>query len=242
MSKKKRKQQKELEKLIEGLLILCLVGAFLLVYNATKSFAAAGVAAALVVGIFIAIQLYRNLLYAERMKKSGIKDIDEMDGRQFEHYLGYLFQAYGYKVQVTRAAGDYGADLVLTKAGKKIVVQAKRYSKTVGLKAVQEVKAAIAHYQASEGWVIANREYSDEAYSLAKSNGIRLINREGLIEMILKLNPGAAPSAKAVKQQLPQENRKCTRCGSNMVLRKGPKGEFYGCSSYPKCRNIANVK
>jgi restriction system protein len=131
-----------------------------------------------------------------------------MDGRQFEHYLGHLFKAHGFTVQVTRAAGDYGADLLIVKNGKKIAVQAKRYSKTVGLKAVQEVKASIAHYGASEGWVVANREYSDEAYSLAKSNNIRLINREQLIEMI---------------------------------LRKSTKREFYGCSTYPKCRNMKAI-
>ncbi|WEK56346.1 MAG: topoisomerase DNA-binding C4 zinc finger domain-containing protein [Candidatus Cohnella colombiensis] len=30
----------------------------------------------------------------------------------------------------------------------------------------------------------------------------------------------------------------CSRCGNLMVLRKGPKGEFWGCSTFPKCRNI----
>ena len=38
----------------------------------------------------------------------------------------------------------------------------------------------------------------------------------------------------------------CSRCGSKMVLRIAKKGvnqgnEFYGCSSYPKCRNIKKI-
>ena len=38
----------------------------------------------------------------------------------------------------------------------------------------------------------------------------------------------------------------CLRCGSKMVLRLAKKGEhagreFYGCSMYPKCRNIENI-
>ncbi|MCR8636962.1 restriction endonuclease [Paenibacillus radicis (ex Xue et al. 2023)] len=37
-------------------------------------------------------------------------------------------------------------------------------------KPFKKYKASIAHYGASEGWVIANREYTDEAYALAKSN------------------------------------------------------------------------
>lgn len=30
----------------------------------------------------------------------------------------------------------------------------------------------------------------------------------------------------------------CGECGSNMVLRKGKYGQFYGCPQYPKCTGI----
>lgn len=29
----------------------------------------------------------------------------------------------------------------------------------------------------------------------------------------------------------------CPKCASVMTLRKGPKGHFFGCSSFPKCRH-----
>ncbi len=89
--------------------------------------------------------IIRCLDRVEKLKKSGIADIDKMDGRQFELYLGHLFKSHGFDSQVTRSAGDYGADLVISKSGKKIVVQAKLYSKNVGISAVQEVTGAIAH-------------------------------------------------------------------------------------------------
>lgn len=38
-----------------------------------------------------------------------------------------------------------------------------------------------------------------------------------------------------------EKSRICCECGSVMVLRKGRYGEFYGCSSYPKCRHTENV-
>lgn len=34
-------------------------------------------------------------------------------------------------------------------------------------------------------------------------------------------------------------NNVCPRCGSSLVKRKGKKGEFMGCRSFPKCRFIA---
>ncbi|ALP39100.1 restriction endonuclease [Paenibacillus sp. IHB B 3084] len=133
---------------------------------------------------------------AERLKRSGIGQIDKMEGVQFEQYLGHLFRSQGYKAEVTRAAGDFGADLVLSKNGRRIVVQAKRYSKNVGLKAVQEVQGARAHYKASEAWVVTNSKFTQQAFQLARSNGVRLIGREELVEMLLQMKERMSPSKK----------------------------------------------
>jgi len=34
----------------------------------------------------------------------------------------------------------------------------------------------------------------------------------------------------------------CPACGKRMVLRGGKYGQFYGCSSYPRCRKIVNLR
>lgn len=57
----------------------------------------------------------------------------------------------------------------------------------VGLKAVQEVQTAIAHYRAQDAIVGTNSDFTEQAYNLAKSNRVRLINREELIEMVLAM-------------------------------------------------------
>ncbi|MBL4765845.1 MAG: NERD domain-containing protein [Colwellia sp.] len=41
-----------------------------------------------------------------------------------------------------------------------------------------------------------------------------------------------------------EKTKSCSKCGANMVLRKATKGknagnEFWGCSAFPKCRNVA---
>ncbi|POR28629.1 restriction endonuclease [Paenibacillus polymyxa] len=146
-----------------------------------------------VVLLMISIQRKRT----KRLKRSGITQIDKMDGVQFEHYLGHLFRFQGYKAEVTQATGDFGADLIVLKEGKRIVVQAKRYSKNVGLKAVQEVQSARAHYRANSAWVVTNSNFTQQAYELAKSNGVRLINRDELIEMLLQMKGKCSVSKKA---------------------------------------------
>ena len=47
-------------------------------------------------------------------------------------------------------------------------------------KSVQEVTAAIAHYNADEGMVITNSTFTQAAIDLADSNDITLIDREKL--------------------------------------------------------------
>src|SRR5690242_16645676 len=98
-------------------------------YLLTQSAVAAVITFILVLGITISIRLIIDKQREERLRKSGIYDIDKMDGRQFELYLGLLYKALGYKSEVTRLAGDYGADLILEKNGVRTVVQAKCYSK-----------------------------------------------------------------------------------------------------------------
>ena len=114
---------------------------------------------------------------------SDITSIDIMEGYEFEEYLKSMFFYLGYAVEVTKKSRDYGADLVLVKDGAKIIVQAKRYNKTVGSKAVSEAVGALKHYLASEAWVVTNGHFSEQAETLAKENGIRLIDREELMEL-----------------------------------------------------------
>ncbi|MCF7794745.1 type I DNA topoisomerase [Patescibacteria group bacterium] len=43
-----------------------------------------------------------------------------------------------------------------------------------------------------------------------------------------------------LKEQFKGE--KCEKCGSEMTVKKGKYGYFKGCSNYPKCKNIQNIK
>lgn len=240
MAKSKAKQEDEMIKGILGLIILVgLFGTFFL----TKSFSAAFIVTGLLFLLFIVVLILQQMKAAERIRKSGINDIDQMDGREFEIYLGHLFKGLRYKVEVTRAAKDYGADLIIEKGGKKIAVQAKRYAKNrVGIDAVQQIHSAKDHYRATDAWVITNHEeYTDEAKTLAVSCGVRLIDRSGLMNMMIQADPGAVSDPKTILEQAATEEKICDRCGQPMVRRKSRRGEFYGCSAYPRCRRIIPI-
>ena len=106
-----------------------------------------------------------------------------ISGEGFELYLKKLYTKLGYKVELTKATGDQGADLILYKDGLKIVVQAKFYSSSVGNKAVQEVAGAIKFYDADYGVVVTNNLFTKSAIELADSNNIELIDKFKLNEL-----------------------------------------------------------
>lgn len=110
--------------------------------------------------------------------------IDSMTGIEFEEMLRKYYQEQGFYVNSTPKSNDYGADLVVEKFGEKFVIQAKRYSSNVGVKAIQEVVSAINYYKADKGIVVTNSYFTKNAIKLAKTNGIQLVERDELEKML----------------------------------------------------------
>lgn len=158
----------------------------------------------------------------QRLAASGIADIDAMDGKAFEEYLEVLFGKLGYKVERTRYVGDYGADLITHKEGVKTVIQAKRYRKAVGIKAVQEAVAAKGMYGCTEAMVVTNSTYTRAAVELARANGVVLWDRNRLVETLLSVRGETgtiSPASQSLAPQPPAPNPRasvasnCATCG-----------------------------
>ncbi|WP_238343585.1 restriction endonuclease [Gracilibacillus saliphilus] len=145
----------------------------------------------LFIALFVIYEIIIKIIKEYRLKRSGIKDIDEMSGNKFEEYLLILLKGRGSKVKLTPKTGDYGADLILDTKNNKIVVQAKRYKKNVGVRAVQEIVSAQKYYKADECWVITNSLFTKQAINLASSSNVRLINRSELMDWMIKYNKSA---------------------------------------------------
>lgn len=121
-----------------------------------------------------------NLIHSELIKK-----IDRMLGKEFELFSLRLLERFGYWGYQTADSGDYGADLIVFKDGLKIVVQTKRYSKSVGMKAIQEVLGAVKYYNADKALVITNSRFTKQAYNLAAKGGVDLCDRSQLFDLIV---------------------------------------------------------
>ena len=125
---------------------------------------------------------YKKMLESSKAKNYYFKDLS---GTDFEKLLYRLYEKMGYIVQLTGKGGDQGGDLVVTKGGKRIVVQAKRYQDLVNNKAIQEAVAAKGIYNCDNATVVVTSDFTDSALELAKANYVYLINGKKLKELLL---------------------------------------------------------
>lgn len=100
----------------------------------------------------------------------------------FEGLCAETLRERGWQASTTQASGDQGADVIAVKDGMRLVLQCKLYSGTVGNKAVQEVAAAMAHYGADHGAVVATNGFTKSAATLAASTGVHLLHFDDLVD------------------------------------------------------------
>ncbi|MDO8464208.1 MAG: restriction endonuclease [Gallionella sp.] len=115
--------------------------------------------------------------WQQRFGAAKASELDELTGVEFEEFLAGLYRAQGYAAEHTPTSGDYGADLILSKDGRRIAVQAKRYVGSVGVQAVQEALSGQAYYQCHTAWVITTGAFTTNALVLAQKSGVKMIGR-----------------------------------------------------------------
>lgn len=117
----------------------------------------------------------------EKIELSGKYTLNNITtGTQFELYLVNLFKDLGYKVKHNGKSGDQGADLILKKEDYVYAVQAKYYTGKLSNTPVQEIAGALKFYNANQGVVVTNSEFTPGAEELAKANNVILIDGKDL--------------------------------------------------------------
>ncbi len=115
----------------------------------------------------------RDALY----RASGQAAVDAMTGVEFEHYVAAVLRGTGYSVELTRATGDFGVDLIATRDGVRTAVQCKRQNRVVNGAAIQQVVAGAAVHDCTATMVVTNHRYTRAAAQLAEVHGCVLVDR-----------------------------------------------------------------
>ena len=99
----------------------------------------------------------------------------QMDGHQFEQYCADLLAKIGYtNVEVTKASGDFGIDVLAEKDGVTYAIQCKYYTDKVGNHAVQEAFAGKEYYDRMVAVVMTNSTFTPAAIETAKQTHVLL--------------------------------------------------------------------
>lgn len=128
------------------------------------------------------------------------KDVSVNDGtnlaamhwEDFEHLVRELFEMEfaqnGGEVRVTQASRDGGVDAIVFDPdplrGGKIVIQAKRYTNTVGVSAVRDLYGTVINEGANSGILITTSDYGHDSYDFAKDKPLKLLNGGHLLALL----------------------------------------------------------
>jgi restriction system protein len=131
-------------------------------------------------------------------QKEVIGDINEqlnlaaMDWNDFEHLVREIFEKEfsenGGEVKVTQASRDGGVDAIAFDPdpirGGKIIIQAKRYTNTVGVNAVRDLYGTVMNEGATKGILVTTSNYGSDAYDFANGKPLTLLNGSNLLYLL----------------------------------------------------------
>ena len=124
----------------------------------------------------------------------GTTNLAAMDWEEFEHLVRELFEkefaSRGGEVHVTQSSSDGGVDAVAFDpdpiTGGKIIIQAKRYTRTVGVAAVRDLYGTTMNEGASKGILVTTADYGPDAHKFASDKPLTLMSGANLLQLLEK--------------------------------------------------------
>ena len=115
-------------------------------------------------------------------------DLYEVDPTSFENLVADLFRAMGMQAVTTQRSNDGGVDVDALDPtpirGGKIVVQVKRYRKTVPPDAVRNLYGTVQATGANKGVLVTTSRFGPGSYTFANGKPIELIAGTELVDLL----------------------------------------------------------
>jgi hypothetical protein len=177
--------------------------------------------------------------------------LSELEWKRFENLVEGYFSAIGLKTRPNRPGADGGVDIHLLHPDTNQVgsiVQCKSWHVyDVGVKPVRELYGVMAADHIPEGVFVTTGDYTAEARSFAAGKQLTLIDGRDLLARLAALPSEKQASLLAAITAGDYKTPTCPRCGIKMVRRQNKKqllgsSAFWGCPSYPRCRQTFPIK
>lgn len=159
--------------------------------------AAAQSSAGILALLFLLLASFSLVLEYRRKRlldlQTSLATIRALPQQRFQQFIAEVFQGQGYTVaQWGNAAPDRGVDLMLTRAGEKVLVQCRRWrSETIDVAFVRQLYDAMESEHASGCVFLASGTYSGAALQFAAGKPVRLIGGGELAGMLREMKRAA---------------------------------------------------
>ncbi len=246
MSSNRRKQNKRIEEICSAASsVTTLVALYFLLKFHNHWQAVIACVFIFLICLLVAAFAISRILKRKRIDKAMVTDdYDKMSGEDFEYFCADILRGNGFKdVEVTKASGDHGIDVLAKKDGIKYAIQCKRYSKPVGNKAVQEAYSGKDIYKADVAVVMSNMDFTAQAIEDAQKLKVELWDRNKIYSLQNKSTVEIQTQNKTKEEK---DDLICPKCGGTLIVRTAKKGpnagsQFYGCSNYPNCKYTRDI-
>jgi restriction system protein len=144
------------------------------------------------------------------LSEDGATNLAAMNWEEFEHLVRDIFDkefaSRGGEVRVTQSSSDGGVDAIGFDpdpiSGGKVVIQAKRYTKTVGVNAVRDLYGTTLNEGAIKGILVTTSDFGPDAHKFASDKPLTLMTGSHLLHLLEKHGVKAKIDLMAARKEL----------------------------------------
>jgi restriction system protein len=170
-------------------------------FKSLKGVSAASLSALTPIPPIMKLDMHDKRFVEGRIVAEGLtgQNLATMSWEDFEHLVREMFEkefaSRGGEVRITQASRDGGVDAIAFDpdpiTGGKVVIQAKRYTRTVGVSAVRDLYGTVMNEGASKGILVTTADYGQDAFKFASDKPILLMSGSNLLHLLEKHGVGA---------------------------------------------------
>ena len=168
--------------------------------------------------------------------------LKQLEWRRFEEFCAAYYEAMGFTARISAAGAAGGVNIALHASGAERASSLARCkgwdAYPIGVKAVKELRAAMAAAGVRHGVLLTSGRFAHEAAALARAERIDLVDGAALLEKLAALPPEKALGLLKFATQGDFATPTCPHCSIKMTSRRstGEGRKYWGCRNYPACK------
>lgn len=116
------------------------------------------------------------------------EQLNALSGIDFENLCATLISGMGFQVELTKASGDGGIDIIANSSTPlykgKYIIQCKRYTGTVGEPILRDLYGVVMSERANKGILMTTGTFTRSAVAFAEGKPLELIDISGIQSLI----------------------------------------------------------